>query len=165
MSNDASTYTGKTTFVGINGVGFSYFSSIGNLGEASSLGAPTTVADGTVTFKQANNYSDNVVYTGSGNTSDRGWDMRGNGANLRNRGTGTLSISGDVFVNSSSTFAADDADIELLGVLNGANYDFNGGVGRKITLGGANTFTGGATMETITVGVSVLADEGTVSSL
>ncbi|MEJ5020668.1 autotransporter-associated beta strand repeat-containing protein [Ochrobactrum vermis] len=106
MSNDASTYTGKTTFVGINGVGYSYFSSIGNLGEASSLGAPTTVADGTVTFKQANNYSDNVVYTGSGNTSDRGWDMRGNGANLRNRGTGTLSISGDVFVNSSSTFAA-----------------------------------------------------------
>src|SRR3546814_9645219 len=46
LSNDNSDYTGTTRFNGRNGVASLYFSSVRNLGEASALGAPTTVIDG-----------------------------------------------------------------------------------------------------------------------
>src|SRR3546814_4687971 len=46
LSNDNSDYTGTTRFNGRNGVASLYFSSVRNLGEASALGAPTTVKIG-----------------------------------------------------------------------------------------------------------------------
>ncbi|MFC7399274.1 autotransporter-associated beta strand repeat-containing protein, partial [Chelatococcus sp. GCM10030263] len=165
MSNDASTYTGRTTFSGVNGVASSYFTSIGNLGEASSLGAPTTVEDGTIVFNQSSQYSDNVIYLGDGDSSNRNWDLNGAAALIRNRGTGTLSITGDVDTSSGSGFVAEGADIELLGVLSGGNYSFSGNAGRTITLGEGNTYTGASSIGTVTLTVSTLADRGTASSL
>ncbi|MBV2144988.1 autotransporter-associated beta strand repeat-containing protein [Falsochrobactrum sp. TDYN1] len=165
MSNDASTYTGITTFNGVNGTGSSYFTSIGNLGEASSLGAPVTVSDGTIIFAQSSQYSDNVIYLGDGDSSNRNWELYGGAALIRNRGTGTLSITGDVLTSGASGFFAEDADIELLGTLSGDKYDFSGKTGRTITLGGVNSYTGTSEISTITVRASVLADAGTASSL
>src|SRR3546814_10631995 len=52
LSNDNSDYTGTTRFNGRNGVASLYFSSVRNLGEASALGAPTTVIDGTIDRKR-----------------------------------------------------------------------------------------------------------------
>jgi fibronectin-binding autotransporter adhesin len=165
MSNDASTYTGVTRFSGVNGVGNAYFTSIGNLGESSSLGAPVTVSDGTIIFAQQSQYSDNVIYVGDGDSSNRNWSISGNsGANIRNRGTGTLTITGDIAVSSGVGFTAETADIALLGTLSGGNYSFSASAGRTFTLGGANTFTGQATIAGA-INVSVLADIGTVSSL
>ena len=52
MSNDLSDYTGRTVFQGCNGVCSTRFTSIANLGQASSLGAPVTVEDGTIVYNQ-----------------------------------------------------------------------------------------------------------------
>src|SRR5690606_23032903 len=75
MSNDASTYTGTTTFSGCNGVCTTSFTSIADLGQASSLGAPTTVENGTIRFNQSSQYSDNLVYLGTGHSSNRNWSI------------------------------------------------------------------------------------------
>jgi autotransporter-associated beta strand protein len=61
----ANTFTGKTTLSG----GTLSINSLGNVGAASSaLGAPTTVADGTIDFTTA---SSTLVYTGPATSSDR----------------------------------------------------------------------------------------------
>jgi fibronectin-binding autotransporter adhesin len=163
LSNDASTYTGSTTFSGITGVGNSYFTSIANLGQASSLGAPTTVTDGTIVFNQSSQYSDNVIYLGDGDSSDRNWQLNGSAALIRNRGTGTLSITGNINTSGASGFYAEDADIDLLGVLSGGNYSFTALAGHAVTLGSANTFTGTAAVGGL-VNASVLDDIGSASS-
>lgn len=164
MSNDLSSYTGQTIFTGCNGVCSARFTSLRNLGEASSLGAPVTVADGTVIFNQQSQYSDSLIYLGDGDSSNRNWDINGNGAIIRNQGTGTLSITGDIDVSANATFVADTASMELLGVLSGGAYGFNGVAGNTVTLGDANTFTGQATIAGL-VKAAVLADTGSVSSL
>ncbi|MGY0798534.1 autotransporter-associated beta strand repeat-containing protein [Lysobacter sp. A286] len=164
LTNDANSYTGATIFNGCNGVCSAYFTSIADLGLASSLGAPTTVVDGTIVFNQASQYSDNVIYVGDGDSSNRNWDINGGAAQIRNRGTGTLTITGDVDVSAGAAFNAEGADIELLGVLSGANYNFIANPGRTVTLAGANTFSGTASIGGL-VRASVLADVGSASSL
>lgn len=119
LTNNASTYTGTTRFNGCNGVCASTFTSIGNLGEASALGAPTTVANGTITFAQSSQYSDSLIYAGDGDSSNRNWTVSGNAASIRNRGTGTLTLTGGVAVSGGTTFSAELADFEVLGVLSG----------------------------------------------
>ncbi|MHA4838718.1 autotransporter-associated beta strand repeat-containing protein [Sphingopyxis sp. MSC1_008] len=164
MSNDLNTYTGQTIFTGCNGTCSARFTSLRNLGEASALGAPVTVADGTIIFNQQSQYSDSLIYLGDGDSSNRNWDINGNNAVIRNQGTGTLSITGDIDVSTGGTFIADTANVELLGVLSGGAFGFNGAAGNTVTLGNANTFTGQATIAGL-VNAAVLADTGVVSSL
>ncbi|KRC81464.1 hypothetical protein ASE13_03470 [Sphingomonas sp. Root241] len=165
LSNNANTYTGTTRFNGNGGVASSYFTSIADLGIASSLGAPTTVANGTITFTQANNYSDNLIYIGDGDSSNRNWVTGGGGANIFNDGTGTLVLTGDVSVGGSTGWSARNADIQLLGTLSGNSYGYSGTAGRTITLGSANTYTGATNVSGITLIAPVLANNGTSSSL
>ncbi|MEI4507540.1 autotransporter-associated beta strand repeat-containing protein [Sphingopyxis sp. CCNWLW253] len=164
MSNDLSSYTGQTIFTGCNGTCSARFTSLRNLGEASALGAPVTVADGTIIYNQQSQYSDSLIYLGDGDSSNRNWDINGNNAVIRNQGTGTLSITGNIDVSAGATFVADTASMELLGVLSGGAYGFNGVAGNTVTLGNANTFTGQGTVAGL-VKASVLADTGSVSSL
>lgn len=164
MSNDLSSYTGQTIFTGCNGTCSARFTSLRNLGEASSLGAPVTVADGTIIFNQQSQYTDSLIYLGDGDSSNRNWDINGNGAIIRNQGTGTLSITGDIDISAAGTFYADTADVELLGVLSGGAFGFNGAGGNTVTLGNANIFTGQATIAGL-VKAAVLADTGVASSL
>jgi fibronectin-binding autotransporter adhesin len=164
MSNDLSDYTGSTVFQGCNGTCSTRFTSIGNLGEASSLGAPVTVADGTIIFNQQSQYSDSIIYLGDGDSSNRNWDINGNGALIRNQGTGTLEITGNVDVSAVGTFYADTADVRLLGVLSGGSFGFNASAGRNVALGNANIFTGQATLVG-EIRVGKLADIGSGSSL
>jgi len=163
LTNDSNSYTGTTTFRGCNGTCSFYFSSIADLGEVSSLGAPTTVEDGTIIFNQSSQYSDSIIYTGTGHSSNRNWDLIGATAVIRNQGTGTLSITGDVDVSGGAVFSAEDAGFELLGTLSGDNYSFSAAAGQSITLGGSNTFTGRASVGG-DVAVSTLADIGENSS-
>ncbi|MBR2173181.1 autotransporter-associated beta strand repeat-containing protein [Sphingopyxis sp.] len=164
MSNDLSSYTGQTIFTGCNGTCSARFTSLRNLGEASALGAPVTVADGTIIFNQQSQYSDSLIYLGDGDSSNRNWDINGNNAVIRNQGTGTLSITGDIDVSTGATFIADTANVELLGILSGGAFGFNGAAGNIVTLGNANTFTGQATISGL-VRAAVLGDTGVVSSL
>ncbi len=166
LSNNASNYTGTTTFNGITGVGIAEFTSIADLGQASALGAPTTVANGTIYVNQVNQYSDGVHYVGAGNSSNRNWEITGGSANIRNLGTGALTLTGGMDVRNGGGLGitAVTADINLAGVLAGAGYTFRAEPGRAITITGANTFTGVPTLTGL-VRVSTLADSGAASAL
>ena len=167
LSNDANTYTGTTRLNGVSqGSGTVRFTSVRNLGEASSLGAPTTVAEGTITFAGGSQYSDNIVYIGDGDTSNRNWVLQGGpGRVFRQQGTGTLTLTGDMSVTPTS-FLAQTADFELLGVISGSgNVSFGASAAGSITLGGANSFAGDAAVSGGIVRAPVLSDAGLASSL
>ncbi|HET6523561.1 autotransporter-associated beta strand repeat-containing protein [Sphingopyxis sp.] len=172
LTNNFNDYTGQTTF---SFDGFATFSSVGNLGEASALGAPVTVAKGTIIVAPGGGATRQMIYVGDGDDSNRNWDMRATGANLTfsNSGTGTLTLRGDILLSGTAGtgvgYAATTGDIDLLGQLTStgtfASVSFSGGVGRTITLGGSNTFNASAAVDTITVKASVLANIGASSSL
>lgn len=176
LSNDASDFTGDVT-IAVNGN--TYFTSIGNSGEASSLGA-----GGTIRVTALYLYSDKLHYTGDGDSSNRDWifDYSGgtSGSIFLNNGTGTLTLTGNIESQIDNTrsmiFSAEKADLELLGVIssttNGAIGFGGGGVGRTITLTGANTYSGATVIGaanagvagTVTVRAESLANTGVASS-
>ena len=169
MSNDASSYTGTTTFHGCNGVCTSSFTSIADLGAASSLGAPTTVANGTITWQQTSQYSDNLIYLGDGDSSNRNWVFNvGTGGNLANQGTGALTLTGTMDVNGTIQFSAQNADIAATGLIrNGTGVGavtLVGGAG-SVSLGTANSYTGATNISGGAANLSVLANGGLVSSI
>ncbi|UXN58146.1 autotransporter-associated beta strand repeat-containing protein [Phyllobacterium zundukense] len=172
MSNAASNYTGTTTFYAAPAGQLVFaFNSIGNLGEASSLGAPTTVANGTISYI-AGQFADNVNYTGDGDSSNRNWSiaLANYAASLNNNGTGTLTLTGDIGIANSGAagFSASLADLQLLGVISGgagAGVSFGGGAGRTVTLGSSNSFTGSVSIGGATIVAPTLANSGIASSL
>ncbi|WP_206185540.1 autotransporter-associated beta strand repeat-containing protein, partial [Sphingosinicella sp. CPCC 101087] len=172
LTNSTSNYTGTTTFA-LTGSGqfTAAFTSIGNLNEASSLGAPTTVENGTIAFN-AGQFFDVVSYRGDGDSSNRNWSiaLANYDAILRNDGTGTLTITGDIEVKNSgrASFSANLADLELLGVISGgagANVTFGGGAGRTVRLGSSNSFAGSVVIAGATIVAPTLAGAGINSSL
>src|SRR3546814_20139005 len=106
MNHDANNYTGATLLNGATQAsGNLNFTSLRNLGEASSLGAPTTVTDGTITFGGGSHYSDRVTYIGSGDSSNRNWIMQsGPQRRLLNQGRGTLRLNGDISILGATSF-------------------------------------------------------------
>ncbi|HEY4201336.1 MAG TPA: autotransporter-associated beta strand repeat-containing protein [Devosiaceae bacterium] len=164
LSNDASSYTGATLFSGCTGTPCSAsFTSIADFGIASSLGAADAL-NGTITYIQVGGIPSELNYIGDGDSSNRGWQIFSNDLAFRNKGTGTLTLTGDVFVSGGGSFNADAADIRLLGVLGGGAYSFNSLAGHTVTLGDANTFTGAATIGGI-VNAATLANANLTSSL
>lgn len=176
LNNDLNDFTGQATFF-VNGS--AYFTSVRNLGEASSLGAANSAAEGTIRFTAANQYADWLRYVGVGDISNRNWEFAYSGATsaagLSNDGTGILTLTGDIVSIGGSgagmLFVAQTADLELLGVLSsGGNRTFTyrgGDSTRTITLGGANTYAGATHIGPgggLTVRATVLADTGQASS-
>ncbi|WP_448097661.1 autotransporter-associated beta strand repeat-containing protein [Luteibacter yeojuensis] len=172
LTNDANDYTGVTFF---SGGGTDNFTSIHDLGEASSLGAPTTVANGTVGVLGGAT-ARVVTYLGGDTESNRDWQF-GNtfsgGTGLRNGGTGTLTLTGNIFLSGSNTpaqtFTAQTGDIVLDGSISPLATApraivYNGAAGRSITLGGISSYTGPSYITTITVNASDLENFGTNSS-
>ncbi|MBM0105007.1 autotransporter-associated beta strand repeat-containing protein [Steroidobacter sp. S1-65] len=164
LSNDNNDFTGTVTLSGWYGnTGSIYFTSVRNVGEASSLGA-----GGTITFTRGDG-QDLIRYIGDGDVSNRDWVMEGGGLRrFLNEGTGTLSLSGAFNLAQSTRFEAASADFELLGVLSGGapGVTFMAGSGRSVTLGEANTFTGNVTLSGGgVINASVLANAGLASSL
>ncbi|MEH2487907.1 autotransporter outer membrane beta-barrel domain-containing protein [Bradyrhizobium sp. AZCC 2230] len=173
LSNNANDYTGQTQFAGA-GSNFS-FSSIANLGVASSLGAPTTVANGTVLVAPTSG-TPVLNYTGTGSSSNRNWTIQPvnlGGFTLGNAGSGVLTLTGAIAVTSGASanirFNATGADMALLGVISNVTPNqplfFGGSSGRTITLGGANTYAGTSSITVVTVQAGVLANLGVASSL
>ncbi|KAB2721109.1 autotransporter outer membrane beta-barrel domain-containing protein [Brucella intermedia] len=173
MANDASDFTGQTTLI-VNGN--ASFTSVRNAGQASSLGA-----GGTIIFNASQSFADSISYMGAGDTSDRDWQINVSGGStggyIRNRGSGTLTLSGDIAANGGIGFIADSGDLDLQGAISGPMaVSFTGGTGRTISVGGANTYTGatiignGGTIAGVAIGggltvrASSLADTGLNSS-
>ncbi|CDX31025.1 Outer membrane autotransporter barrel domain [Mesorhizobium sp. SOD10] len=167
LTNDANTYSGTTRFNGVSqGSANTNFTSVRNLGEASSLGAPTTVANGTIQFVGGSQYSSSITYIGDGDSSNRNWVLGGGPTRVFNqRGTGALTLTGDISIVNAA-FQAQTADFNLLGVISGSgSASFNASAGGIINLGSANTFVGGAGVSGGIVRAPVLADIGVASSL
>ncbi|MGK6353839.1 autotransporter-associated beta strand repeat-containing protein [Sphingomonas sp. DT-207] len=164
LNNDNNDFTGTVTLNGIFGVaGNVTFTSVRNVGQASSLGA-----GGTITFERGDQQPDNITYSGVGNTSNRDWVF--NGGSLRrfnNSGSGALTLSGGMSLLQATEFNADTGDFNLQGVISGTGAaSFTAGSGRTITLGTANSFTGNATISGAGVVVATaLSDSGVNSSL
>jgi fibronectin-binding autotransporter adhesin len=172
LTNTASNYTGTTFFNNGNGGSFS-FNSIADLGVASSLGAPTTVANGTITLGSGGGVGSTLSYTGSGSSSNRNWQLTaaGNAAplTLRNIGTGALTLTGNMVVSGGSNFGtnfnANTADMSLLGIISGNGLvSYTGSAGRTITLGNVNTYTTATGINGVTVRAGSFKDIGTASS-
>jgi autotransporter-associated beta strand protein len=151
------TYTGKTFIQPTNvsggaGAGIlsvSSFNSVNGgtpLMASSSLGAPTTVANGTIEFGTTLvQQAATILYTGPGETTDRviNFLMNGNGA------TKALDVSGSGLLKFTSTFTktgSDNNDVTLQGAGNGeivGGLDF---VFRNFTKAGAGTWTLGGNL-------------------
>src|SRR5690606_30398959 len=127
------------------------------LGVASALGAPTDAATGLIRSSAGGGLGNTLIYSGDGDSSNRDWrfaNTSSGGNQLRNAGSGTLTLTGDVQAAGpwtlSMTFSAQTADMEVLGVISSEadrviSY-VGGGTDRTITLGGANTYTGPSTI-------------------
>jgi autotransporter-associated beta strand protein len=188
----ANTYTGKTIIAGSGaggpGVSVSSFNSVNGgtpLLTSSSLGAPTTVDNGTIQFGTGTNQrSSTLTYTGSGETTDRVMDVRFNAGakhTISNTGDGLLNFTSNFTITPSSGTTgggltlrgSGDGQIAQMGTIPGILEKADAG---KWTIGGTNqansvTVTGGkllvnGTMNvTTTVGVSsgaTLGGSGTV---
>nr|WP_280821664.1 autotransporter-associated beta strand repeat-containing protein [Mesorhizobium soli] len=178
LNNNNNNYTGATGVV--NG-GTLTFTSIGNLGTASALGAATDAASGTISLGVSSTTSAYAVYTGSGASSNRNWRLASwmyGTSGITNQGTGTLTLTGDIanaHTNSSIgvrnvVFTAQTADLELLGTISSNNAQvgvvFNGGgTNRSVTVTGTNTFGGVAAIQNVTVRANTLKNVGTASAL
>ncbi|RUT97686.1 hypothetical protein EOD23_28250, partial [Mesorhizobium sp. USDA-HM6] len=174
LNNDANNYTGTT---GFSGSGTYNFTSIADLGIASSLGAPTTVANGTITIQGASQATAVVNYTGDGDSSNRNWNFNvgagpDNVTMLRNVGTGKLTLTGNIALGGGSGnaayFDATSAGLDLLGVIssnNGRPVALQGAGGNTITVGSANTYSGATSINgNVIVVADTLANSGVSSS-
>ncbi|HEY9130406.1 MAG TPA: autotransporter-associated beta strand repeat-containing protein [Dyella sp.] len=170
LTNNANDYTGATAF---NSGGSYGFSSIGNLGEVSSLGAPTTETNGTVTVASGGGLNGNLYYGGDGDNSNRDWRFLNGSTALVNQGTvgNILDLSGSIAVaggTGGQTFSAVNGDLILEGVISDTGtrtFFYTGTAGRNITVLGANTYGGPVGITNINLYASSLADGGTASSL
>jgi fibronectin-binding autotransporter adhesin len=170
LSNSASDYTGTTSF---NSGGSYGFTSVGNLGQASSLGAPTTQANGIITVASGGGLNGSLYYSGDGDVSNRDWQFVNGGTSLINQGVvgNVLDLSGNMAIGggtSTQAFSALNGDFILRGVISNSGTGevfYTGTAGRNITVLGANTFGGPVGITNINLYASSLADGGTASSL
>ena len=153
------TYTGRTSFIPQNSTGFtanvSSFNSVNGgtpLLASSSLGAPTTIANGTIDIgSSTQQVGVNLTYTGPGETTDRVLNFGFNGTASR-----TLTASGSGLLNFTSartanTLTTQSGTLALAGTGIGEISQTlpalpSGGLAKSGTgtwkLGGANAYTG-----------------------
>jgi fibronectin-binding autotransporter adhesin len=144
------TYTGKTIILS-GTLSAGSLNSVGGGSASSNLGAPTTIANGTIDVGSGTS-AGTLIYTGSGETSDRVLNLAGTtgGAVVEQSGAGLLKFTSDLTVTGSgaknlilqgSTAGAG----EIAGVVpnsdSGNTTVYKRGHGTW-TLSGANTFSG-----------------------
>ncbi|MBL0182567.1 MAG: autotransporter-associated beta strand repeat-containing protein [Chitinophagaceae bacterium] len=158
--NGLNTYTGTTT-ISAGTISINTLQDVS--GGASSLGAPTTVANGTITLVVA---SSTLKYTGAGNSSNRVIATTTDGSSIDASGTGSLTLTGGV------TSGGGNDDLELtgtgVGIMNSVIATGSGlldktGTGTW-TFGAANSYTGTTTVSagTLAYGINNAISSGAV---
>jgi autotransporter-associated beta strand protein len=139
LSNTGNTFTGKISVNNgfISGESFNSVNGGTPLLASSSLGAPTTVANGTIGLG-ATTVAGGLIYTGTGETTDRVIDLGGTtgGGSIYSRGTGAITFTSDF------TATGDGAKTLLL---TGSNTHDNTISGKIVdSAGGATSVSKGA---------------------
>src|SRR5207245_2141240 len=160
---ESNTYTGKTSIQ--NGtLSVSSLNKVTGGSASSSLGAPTTVANGTIDIGSTTN-SGTLLYTGSGETTDRVINLAGTtgGAVIQNDGTGALTFSSNLTATGAGsktlTLQGSNTGSNTISGVIVDNSSSNttsvtkAGAGKWI-LSGANTFSGGTTLSAGTLQLS-----------
>jgi fibronectin-binding autotransporter adhesin len=151
---------------------------LGNVGEASSLGRPSSAAMDKIIFGfwDGVNYYDGgtLRYIGTdASTSDRAFVLRGGTANVIDAsGTSpaaTLTLTGsaapaDAFVRPLTLAGSNAGPNACLGEISGTIAVVKSGAGTWL-LGGSNTYTGGSTLNAGRLSISADANLGTGGSL
>ena len=131
------TYNGTTT---IN-AGTLSITTLGNVGGgSSSLGAPTTVANGTI----AMGTNGTLRYTGSGHSSNRVINTTADGPTIDASGVGTLTLTGGVTAsgnNNINLIGTGTGIFQTAAIAGGSGTLTKNGAGTWV-LGAANTYTG-----------------------
>jgi fibronectin-binding autotransporter adhesin len=120
------------------------------VGSASSLGQPTTAANGIILFGTAANSTSTLEYLGAGNTTDRQialapigtGDSSTHSATILNNGSGPLIFSASTFYisDTNATGSAGNRNLTLGGTYSGGVNEIqgiistNGGLVRKVNL-------------------------------
>ena len=101
----ASTYTGQTILEDGGALSVASFNSVGTPTISSSLGRPTTVANGTIQIGKDSFGGGNLIYTGTGETTDRVISIQGQNAtvSLSQAGTGLLKFTSPFTVAAGNT--------------------------------------------------------------
>ncbi len=166
----ASTYTGRTSIPSATVL----VTSLGNLGESSSLGAPVTVENGTITMSAVS--TSTLRHTGTGSTTDRVLELANN-STLEQAGTGLLKFTGDLGFSGvgtraltlRGTVAEANGTWEFAGVIsnNGGSsvsvVKMDAGTWRLSNV--ANTYTSTTSINGGVLEVVKLADTGVASSI
>lgn len=152
--NTANTYSGKTSVT----AGTLSFNSIGDVnGGNTSLGAPTTIANGTIDL------TGTLTYTGTGHATDRIINLTGTSL-ITGSGTGGLTLNGNITgANQNLTLQGSNTN----NIVNGAIATGNGSLTKTTTAGtwilaGTNTYSG---TTTITQGILQIGNGGTSGTL
>src|SRR5205085_1020454 len=141
LSGTTSTYTGTTT---ING-GTLTVGLLNNLSVASSLGAPTTVANGTIGIGSTTTAA-TLAYNGGTASTDRVINLAGT------TGGATLDATTNASALGAGSLALSGGELELA---NDTGLNF----GRNTTISGAATIT----IDRLTIGAGVTHTLGTLS--
>lgn len=162
-------YTGKTLIAGgsnIPGIGIivsvTSVNKVSGGSATSNLGHPTTVANGTIGIGNAT-FTSTLIYTGPGETSDRVIDLPGTtgGATLQADGSGALVLTANNTATGNGaktlTLQGSNTGANSIGKIvdsgNGATAVVKAQAGTwKLT--GANTYTGGTTVNAGTLEIS-----------
>jgi autotransporter-associated beta strand protein len=153
----ANTFTGKTTLSG----GTLSINSFGNVGAASSaLGAPTSVANGTIDFTA----SSTLTYTGPATSSDRVLKLAGGGATFTHSGTGLVTLTGGITGTNNSMLFRGLGDITEAGLVAHSGSVSRTDPGTLYLTNPGNSFPGNLLVFNGTIRVSSVANSGSNSA-
>lgn len=168
----ANTYTGATN-IGNGALSVSSLNSVSGGVASSSLGAPTTIANGTIGLGSSA-AAGKLIYTGSGETTDRVINLVGTGfgGTIDQSGTGLLKFTSNLTATGtgSKTLTLQGSSSGT-GEISGAIVDGSGvtslnksGTGTW-TASGANTYTGTTTIAAGVLSASNIVVSGGASNL
>jgi autotransporter-associated beta strand protein len=129
------TYTGATT-INAGTISINTLQSVN--GGASSLGAPTTIANGTIAIGATGV----LQYTGTGHGSDRVIDLEASGGTLDASGSGTLTLAGNVTGSGFNLVLTGTGWGYLSGIIATGSGTVTKNGTNTWTLAGQNTYTG-----------------------
>jgi len=152
------TYTGTTTI----SAGTLSINTLQNVsGGGSSLGAPTTTANGTIAIGATGI----LQYTGSGHSSDRVINITADGGTIDASGSGTLTLSGGVTgTNNNLALTGTGQGVEN-GVINTSAATVTKNGSGTWTLSGVNTYTGATTINAGVLSVGTIGIGGAAGNL